>query len=265
MSGNGAGPLIHGGYYLKARCIQNAEIAGAPPHVREIWDWLLKEANHADAKVADMIITRGQCVRSYKDIQEGLAWHIGWRKRTYSKDDCETAMKWLTKRAMVTTKKTTRGMVITICKYDFYQNPANYENHSEADNETTRKPQTRHTINKKDKKEKDFLSPEGSGNGHCPHQDIIQLYHKTLPMLTHVRDWHEGRQEQLRARWTEDPERQDLEWWQSFFDYVKSCPHLIGENDRGWKPNLEWLVERKNFVKIIEGNYEARKQKMVRR
>lgn len=112
---------------------------------------------------------------------------------------------------------------------------------------------------------KPFSSPEVSGNGHCPHQSIIALYHNTLPMLTHVRDWHEGRQEKLRARWTEDPERQDLGWWEAFFEYVKSCPYLIGENDRGWKPNLEWLVERKNFIKVIEGTYEAGKQRMVRR
>jgi hypothetical protein len=146
-----AEPAIKGGYYLKARCIQDAEIATAPPHVREIWDWLLKETNHAEAKVTDTIIMRGQCIRSYKEIQEGLHWMIGWRKCTYSKTDCETAMKWLTKREMITIQKTTRGMIVTICKYDYYQNPAHYENHNEADKRTTRKPQSRHTINKNEK------------------------------------------------------------------------------------------------------------------
>ena len=36
---------------MKARCIQEAEIAKAPPHIREIWDWLLMQASHQDCKV----------------------------------------------------------------------------------------------------------------------------------------------------------------------------------------------------------------------
>jgi len=106
--------VIKGGYYIKARCIQNSEIAHAPPHVREIWDWLLKEANHTDKKVSGIIIKRGQCFRSYKDIQEGLHWMVGWRKHKYSKNQCEIAMKWLTKRQMIHTAKTTRGMITHI-------------------------------------------------------------------------------------------------------------------------------------------------------
>ena len=39
---------IQGGYYIKARKIQESEIAHAPPHVREIWDWLLWDANWKD-------------------------------------------------------------------------------------------------------------------------------------------------------------------------------------------------------------------------
>jgi hypothetical protein len=183
----------------------------------------------------------------------------------YSKNDCETAMKYLTKHTMITTTKTTRGMIVTICKYDYYQNPTSYESYNENRNKTTRVIRDRHTINKNEKNEKKdtSLSPEGSGSLNCPHSDIIKIYHTVLPMLPQVKDWHDGRQEKLRARWKEDQERQSLSWWQDFFEYVRSCPHLIGQNNREWKPNLEWLVERKNFVKIIEGNYEKDRRKMA--
>jgi hypothetical protein len=36
--------MIKGGYYLKARYIQNSRIATAPSAYREIWDWLIKTA-----------------------------------------------------------------------------------------------------------------------------------------------------------------------------------------------------------------------------
>jgi len=117
---------IPGGYYIKARKIQESKIAHAPPYVREIWDWLIKEANHSDNEIAK----RGECIRSYKDIQEGLHWMVGWRKEKYSKSQCENAMKWLTRNTMITTKRTTRGLRINIVNYDRYQDPKNYESHN---------------------------------------------------------------------------------------------------------------------------------------
>lgn len=126
---------IKGGYYIKARQIRDSEIAHMSPHIREIFDWLVKEANHQDNKSSGIIIKRGQCMRSYKDIMNGLYWMVGWRKETYNKDQCEAAMKTLKKRQMVTTTKTTRGMIITICNYDYFQNPDNYDNRT--DNHTS--------------------------------------------------------------------------------------------------------------------------------
>ena len=147
--------MIKGGYYIKARKIQESEIAHKPPHVREIWDWLLKEANHSEQKSNGTVIKRGQCLRTYDDIIEGLHWMVGWRKMKYSKWDCEKAMKVLKKATMITTTKTTRGMFITICNYDTYQNPRNYESHNHSQvRKATRKPQTADTINKNVKKVK---------------------------------------------------------------------------------------------------------------
>ena len=49
---------------------------------------------------------------------------------------------------MITTTKTTRGMLITVCNYDFYQDPKNYENDNVRVKEAIRKPQGSDTINK---------------------------------------------------------------------------------------------------------------------
>ena len=136
--------MIEGGFYLKARCIQNVEIAHASPCVREIWDWLLLKAMHTDGDD----LKRGQVLTTYDEIREGLSWYAGWRKETYSKWDCERAMKALRKATMIATMKTTRGMVITICNYSYYQDPANYESHKESHRKTTRTPQHPDTIDK---------------------------------------------------------------------------------------------------------------------
>jgi hypothetical protein len=135
-------PKIKGGFYLKARCVQSSYIAHAPPCVREIWDWLLMRAFHFDGKD----IKRGQLIVTYKDIQEGLHWYVGYRKKTYSKWDCERTLKALMKATMIATTKTTRGLVISIVNYAKYQDVRNYESHSESHNEATMKPQTTETI-----------------------------------------------------------------------------------------------------------------------
>lgn len=153
---------IRGGYYLKARCIQNSDIAHSPPYVREIWDWLLKEANHSDTRIC----IRGQMIRTFKDIQEGLSWFAGWRKHTYSKDQCEKAMAWLRKATMIATQKTTRGMSITIVNYDKFQTPDNYDSNYESNKKATVQQQSTDTINKNDKNvknDKNTEQPEAAG------------------------------------------------------------------------------------------------------
>lgn len=142
--------MINGGYYLKARKIQESAIARMPPHVREIWDWLLMKAMFTNGTH----LQRGQVLATYDDIREGLHWFIGWRKMMYSKWDCEKAMKLLTKATMVTTQKTTKGLIITILNYSEYQDPKNYESHTESHKKATRKPQTTDTIDKNDKNDK---------------------------------------------------------------------------------------------------------------
>lgn len=62
----------------------------------------------------------------------------------------------------------------------------------------------------------------------CPHQQIIGLYHELLPMCPQVKDWTPARAAQLRARWNEDPSRQNLDYWRRFFEYVRTCGFLIG-------------------------------------
>jgi hypothetical protein len=40
---------------------------------------------------------------------------------------------------MVETAKATHGMVITVCNYDYYQNPENYEGNDEGSMKETRR------------------------------------------------------------------------------------------------------------------------------
>ncbi len=130
-------PKIPGGYYIKARAIQKSNIMRQPPHVREIWDYLLMNANHSDRKYGGYSIKRGQLFRTYKQIREDLSWNVGWRKETYNENQTKKAMKFLREALMIDTTKEPGGVLITICNYEFYQDPQNYERTSERTDERT--------------------------------------------------------------------------------------------------------------------------------
>lgn len=112
------------GYYLKARVTQDSAIGKCPPHIREVWDWLLLTASHQDTKYSD----RGQVICDYKRIQEELAWYVGWRKNTYTHSQIAQAMKTIRQLSMITTQKTTAKTIVTIVNYSRYQDPKNYTN-----------------------------------------------------------------------------------------------------------------------------------------
>lgn len=149
-------PKIDGGYYIKARKIQDSAIAKSAPHVREIWDWLLKAANHKDNKCYGVTIKRGQLFTDYSEIIEELSWREGFVKKSYKKHHVDYAMRWLRQELMITTQKTTRGLLITVCNYNTYQNPANYENDFDYDTITTRLRQGTDTIHKNGNNDKNI-------------------------------------------------------------------------------------------------------------
>lgn len=146
------------GYYLKARSIMESDIMRQPPHVREVWDWLLMNANHKDKKIGGVVVKRGQVFTSLDQIREGLSWFVGYRKMSYTKDHMKKAMKALKKASMITTSVSTRGMFITISNYGYFQDPKNYESSAESSAESSIKApsklQTCSTINKNEKNEK---------------------------------------------------------------------------------------------------------------
>ena len=89
----------------------------------------------------------------------------------------------------------------------------------------------------------------------CPHQKIIDLYHQELPTLPRVEVWSKYRKGALQARWREEPARQNLTWWREYFKQVAGQPFLLGQNDRQWSADLEWLIRPKNMPRVLENKY----------
>lgn len=214
--------MIKGGYVLQARKIESSEISHKSPHIREIFNWLYRNANYKDREQ----LKRGQLVCTYKDIQEGLSWYIGYRKEMYSKSQCETALKALKKATMITTTRTTRGMVVTICNYDFYQNPDNYENHTITTARSTREP---HDLRHDTEESKNDKNDKNKEEGTPPKKKTTRFKPPT--------------QEEVQAYADEKGLTIDAE---KFCDYFISVGWTVGKSGKKMK---DWKAAVRNWVR----------------
>ena len=213
--------MIEGGYIMIARKIDSSSISNAPPYAREIWLYLLQTANHKDNHVCK----RGQTIRRYIDIREALCWYVGYRKCMYSISQCENAMKLLVRANMIATKRTTRGLLITICNYNTYQTPANYESQNyKATASATMEPQHCHTINKNDK------------NVKKKEKNIGRF---TPPTLSQIKDFIQGK------RYAVDPNK--------FFNFYEAKGWMVGKNKmKNWEAAVRtWLPKDSESPKCL--------------
>lgn len=76
--------------------------------------------------------------------------------------------------------------------------------------------------------------------------------------LPQVQSRSDTRKRSLRARLKECG---GLDGWLAALDIIPSCPFLLGENDRGWRMDIDYLLSPKGFAKIMEGSYRGQASK----
>jgi hypothetical protein len=104
-------------------------------------------------------LTRGQFLVTISGMREAMTYRIGYRAVKPSIDQIRSAYEAFAKAGMITTMKTTRGMIVTILNYNKYQSPENYENHIETHDESSANPGIGpHLYNRK--KDKEVINPE---------------------------------------------------------------------------------------------------------
>jgi len=62
----------------------------------------------------------------------------------------------------------------------------------------------------------------------------------------------EDRRRKLRQRLKEH----GIEGWNKALCAIENTPFLCGDNDRGWRADLDFLLQPKSLNKVIEGAYD---------
>jgi len=74
--------------------------------------------------------------------------------------------------------------------------------------------------------------------------------------LAKVERMNDSRRRALRVRLRECD---GLPGWAAALGKVRNSPFLLGENDRGWKADFDFLTQPKSFTKLMEGAYDRAK------
>lgn len=89
------------------------------------------------------------------------------------------------------------------------------------------------------------------------YQGVIDYFNQTFDgKLAKVDVLSDSRRKAIKARIAEFGK----EAVAKVFKLVLQSPFLMGDNDRNWKVNFDWIFKSSNFVKIMEGNYLKQKE-----
>ena len=109
-------------------------------------------------------------------------------------------------------------------------------------------------------------SPKRKAIAPAPVQQVLQTYNEVLGgRLPKAQMLNDKRKRVIAQRWREMLNSQDpsgkvrftdtasgLAWFGKFFAKVAMNPHWLGENDRGWRADLDWILKPDNFLRILE-------------
>lgn len=100
----------------------------------------------------------------------------------------------------------------------------------------------------------------------CPYQKIIADFNEILgPYLGKCQKLTPTRQKDMRARWRDcmkdgdfQTQEDGIAYFRRYFEYIKTCDFLMGNNGREWHADFDWIFKLQNYTKICEGKYLSR-------
>lgn len=87
-------------------------------------------------------------------------------------------------------------------------------------------------------------------------KQVIDLYHQICTSLPKVVKLTESRKKSINARFKEGI---TLEMFKEAFTKAQNSNFLTGNNDRGFKADIDFLINANSLAKTLEGKYDNRK------
>ena len=96
-----------------------------------------------------------------------------------------------------------------------------------------------------------------------PSLDLPKMWATLCPSLPQIRELTRKRTEKINLRITEHP---DPAFWAEVFRLIEISSFCKGENDRGWKASMDWIIDNQdNAIKVLEGKYSFTRSTATRK
>ena len=225
------------------------------------WEWytdintkvlflhILLKANWKQGRFQGTEVPRGSFVTS----QQNLALETGLTLK-----NVRTALKHLENTGEVAVNRHPKFSVITIKNYDKYQSGGSQvavEGQSGGSQVATIEER------KKERKEEYNKSPKGDYESGTPENSIYttirELYNSVCGSYPRLVKMSEARKKAINARIRAGYTHEDF---RILFEKAEASEFLKGANKRNWRATFDWLISDTNMAKVLDGNYDARKE-----
>lgn len=208
-----------------------------------IWNFLYQNAFWADGErnfnSQTYQLKRGQIIISMRFLAKGFC---------MSEKGARLVIQKLEKLGMLVTQRTNRGTIITICNYNEYQSKEKTEDEPRGKQRTHRG--RTEDANKNEPNE-----------GNEPNEVIVGAFASYNSVaekigIPQAQKLSKSREGKLKARLKDCG---GIDGWNAAMAKLSESAFLSGQNNNGWKADLDFVLQEKTFTKLMEGSYDNRK------
>ena len=223
---------------------------GDPYSRRDAWLWLIANAAWKDHETRTrggvIKLRRGEVLAGLDHLAKTWDWSVK-RVRTFLRDLVAAGM---IEKGQA---KTQYATVYLLTKYDTYQTATANEARPEASEGQAKGTREAREGQHSTKDTKDTSISLGKSDCSIAFDDYNEMaVAHGLPRASKLTD------ERKRAI-TKTLADFGLDGWRKMLANVPQSPHLMGDNDRGWKCDLDFLTNPKKFTRVLDGGYLARR------
>lgn len=225
------------------------------------WEWytdintkvlflhILLKANWKPGRFQGTEVPRGSLVTS----QQNMAAETGLTIK-----NVRTALKHLENTGEVAVSRHPKFSVITVKNYNQYQSSGSQtavEGQSDGSRGATIEE------GKKERKEEYNKSPKGDYESETPESSVFitirELYNSVCGSYPRLVKMSDARKRAISARLKTG---YTLDDFRLLFEKAETSDFLKGANKRNWSATFDWLISDTNMAKVLDGNYDARKE-----
>jgi predicted phage replisome organizer len=96
-------------------------------------------------------------------------------------------------------------------------------------------------------------------NKNVPYEKIKDLFHSICVSYPKIMKLSDSRKKTIKARYAEYGFK--LEIFEELFTKAETSSFLKGNNSNNWNATFDWLINPKNMIKVLEGNFDNKEEK----